>query len=90
MEHRHERRVACELNIELFRAGKRIGKATTLDISKDGLHIRTDVRLKRNERIDVVFLDQDSIPDWPAREHAMVAHTEEGHAGLWFGTLVKR
>ena len=90
MEHRHERRVACEVRIELFRAGKSIGKATTVDISKDGLQIRTDVRLNRNERIDIVFLDQDSIPGWPARELAMVAHAEEGHAGLWFGKLVKR
>ncbi len=90
MEHRHERRVARELSIELFRAGQSIGTATTVDISKEGLHIRTDVRLRRNERIDIVFLDQDSMPGWPAAERALVAHTEEGHAGLWFGTLVTR
>lgn len=89
MEHRHDRRVACELNVELFRAGVSIGKGTTLDISNEGVHIQTGVRLKRNEMISITFLDDASLPGWPVRERAIVAHVSEGHAGLWFGRLAK-
>ena len=87
MEHRHKQRTACELDIELYRAGKPIGTATTLDISNDGVHIKTDAKLKRNERIDIVFLEKSAIPDWPDNEHAMVAYVKNGHAGLWFGRV---
>jgi len=90
VEHRHDRRVVCELSVELFRAGVSIGKATALDISNEGAHIRTDIQLKRNEMINVVFLDDATIPGWPVRERAIVAHVADGHAGLWFGRIVKR
>jgi hypothetical protein len=78
------------LSVELFRAGVSIGKATALDISNEGAHIQTDVQLKRNEMINVVFLDDATIPGWPVRERAIVAHVADGHAGLWFGRIVKR
>ena len=90
MEHRHDRRVVCELSVELFRAGVSIGKATALNISNEGAHIRTDVHLKRSEMINVVFLDDATIPGWPVRERAIVAHVADGHAGLWFGRIEKR
>ena len=85
MEHRHEQRIACELHVELFRAGESIGKATTLNISNDGLNIQTDARLKRNEVLDVVFLDDVSIPGWPSSERVIVAFVNDGQAGLCFG-----
>ena len=90
MEHRHDRRVTCELSVELFRAGVSLGKATTLDISNEGVHIQTDIQLKRNEMINIVFLDDVSIPGWPVRERGIVAHVTEGHAGFWFGRIEKR
>jgi hypothetical protein len=89
VEHRHDRRVACELSVELFRAGASIGRATALNISNEGAHIRTDIQLKRNEMINVVFLDDATLPGWPVRERAIVAHVEDGHAGLWFGRIEK-
>jgi hypothetical protein len=89
VEHRHDRRVACELRVELFRAGASIGRATALNISNEGAHIRTDIQLKRNEMINVVFLDDATLPGWPVRERAIVAHVEDGHAGLWFGRIEK-
>jgi len=90
VEHRHDRRVACELSVELFRAGVSIGKATALDISNEGAHIRTDIHLKRNEMVNVVFLDDATLPGWPVRERAIVTHVADGHAGLWFGRIEKR
>lgn len=90
MEHRHDRRVACELSVELYRAGVSIGKATALNISNEGVHIHTSIRLKRNEMVNVVFLDDATLPGWPVRERAIVAHAAEGHAGLWFGRLGNR
>ena len=90
MEHRHDRRVACELSIELFRAGVSIGKATVLNISNEGAHIRTDIYLKLNEMINLAFLDDAALPGWPVRERAMVAYiADDGHAGLWFGRIEK-
>ena len=89
MEHRHDRRVACELSVELFRAGVSIGKATALNISHEGAHIRTDIQLKRNEIITVVFLDEDTLPGWPVRESAIVEHVEDGHAVLWLVRIEK-
>ncbi len=90
MEHRHDRRVACALNVELFRAGVSLGRATALDISNEGAHIETEVELRRNEIINIVFLDDTTMPGWPVRNRAIVAHAEKGHAGLWFGRTVKR
>ena len=89
MEHRHDRRVACELNVELYRAGISLGKAKTVDISNEGIHLETDIHLKRNEMISIVFLDDISIPGWPVRERGIVAHVAQGHAGLWFGRIVR-
>ena len=90
MEHRHDRRVACELSVELFRTGVSIGKATALNISNEGVHIHTDIELKRNEIINVVFLDDASLPGWPVRERAIVTYVADGHAGLWFGRIANR
>jgi hypothetical protein len=84
VEHRHEQRIACELHVELFRAGISIGKATTLNISNEGVNVQTDAPLKRNEIIDIVFLDDVTIPGWPGSERVMVAYVNDGHAGLWF------
>ena len=84
MEHRHERRIACELHVELFRAGQSVGTATTRNISNEGLNIQTDVPLKRNEILDVMFLDDVEIPGWPRSERVIVAYVNENHAGLWF------
>jgi hypothetical protein len=39
--------------------------------------------------ISITFLDDASLPGWPVRERAIVAHVSEGHAGLWFGRLAK-
>jgi hypothetical protein len=78
------------LSVELYRAGVSIGKATALNISNEGVHIHTSIRLKRNEMVNVVFLDDATLPGWPVRERAIVAHAAEGHAGLWFGRLGNR
>lgn len=85
LEHRHERRVPCELRVALYRSGKRIGTALTRDISNEGAHILTDTPLRRNEIVEIVFVDDVSLPGWPLSERAIVTHTGDGHAGLWFG-----
>jgi len=62
----------------------------TVNVSPDGLCIRTDIDLKRNEILVIVFPDHVRAEGWPPREPALVTHVEGDHAGLWFGERVFR
>ena len=90
MEHRRDPRIACSLDVALYRRGVYAGPAVTLNVSPVGLCIRTELELRRNEMVEVVFPEQVRAEGWPPREHALVTHVEPGHAGLWFGERVFR
>jgi len=84
VEHRHEQRIACTLSIELYRDDGLAGNAEVQNVSKSGLCIRTAVPLHRCEIIHIRFPDQSGQHNWPADEHALVAHTNDGLVGLLF------
>ena len=84
MEHRHERRLPCRLDVEIYRKGERIGTAEIKNASKSGVNIFSSIELHHNEIVHVIFPDDAVQSGWPAKARAIVTHAESTSAGLLF------
>ena len=84
MEHRHEHRIACSFDIELYRKNVMIGTAKVKNVSKNGLCILTSLTLQNKELIHTKFPEKAAQYGWPIIMRTIVLHIENDSIGLLF------
>ena len=85
LEHRWLQRRASRLNVQLYKQGKAIGTAYTLDLNSQGIAVEcAELDLHEGEIVEIDLPEEDIPKGMEAHARCLVIHAGKMRCGLMF------